>query len=57
MNDVSVINEVGFAAAGLVPTSFRMRSMRARRWVAIACNAAFIAYGHLEGGQPVLQLL
>jgi hypothetical protein len=57
MGDVSVIDGVGFAGAGLVLTTFRMRSMRALRWAAIASNAAFIACGYLAGFPPVLLLL
>ena len=33
-----------------------MRSMNALRWMAIASNLAFIAYGHLGGLMPVLLL-
>src|SRR5215468_10823531 len=56
MSNVSVIDGVGFAAAGLVLATFCMRSMSALRWVAIASNVAFIAYGYLEGLAPVLLL-
>jgi hypothetical protein len=56
MSDVSIINGVGFAAAGLVLATFCMRSMSALRWVAIASNVAFIAYGYLGGLPPVLLL-
>ncbi|HVY58918.1 MAG TPA: hypothetical protein VHA77_13785 [Xanthobacteraceae bacterium] len=47
---------VGFAAAGLVLATFCMRSMSTLRWVAIASNVAFIAYGYLGGLAPVLLL-
>ena len=56
MNDPAVIDGIGFAAAGLVLTTFYMRSMIALRWVAIASNLAFIAYGYLEILAPVLLL-
>ena len=56
MKDLSLTNEVGFAAAGLVLATFCMRSMSALRWVAIASNLAFIAYGYLGGLAPILLL-
>jgi len=56
MSDLSVIDGVGFGAAGLVLATFCMRSMSALRWVAIASNVAFIAYGYLGGLAPVLLL-
>jgi hypothetical protein len=56
MSDLSLTNEVGFAAASLVLATFCMRSMNALRWVAIASNVAFIAYGYLGGLAPVLLL-
>jgi hypothetical protein len=56
MSDLSVIDGVGFGAAGLVLATFCMRSMNALRWVAIASNVAFIAYGYLGGLAPVLLL-
>jgi hypothetical protein len=56
MGDVSIIDEVGFGAAGLVLATFCMRSMSALRWVAIASNVAFIAYGYLGHLAPVLLL-
>jgi hypothetical protein len=33
-----------------------MRSMKPLRWVAIASNVAFIAYGYLGGLAPILLL-
>jgi len=54
MSNLSVIDGVGFAAAGLVLVTFCMRSMTALRWVAIASNVAFIAYAYLRGLAPVL---
>ena len=54
--DHLTIDAIGFAAAGLVLATFCMRSMSALRWVAIASNLAFIAYGHLGNLPPVLVL-
>ena len=56
MSNLPVIDTIGFAAAGLVLATFCMRSMRALRWVAIASNLAFIAYGYLGHLAPVLLL-
>lgn len=56
MSNLPVIDAIGFAAAGLVLATFCMRSMRALRWVAIASNLAFIAYGYLGHLAPVLLL-
>jgi hypothetical protein len=56
MSDLSIIDGVGFGAAGLVLATFCMRSMNALRWVAIASNVAFIAYGYLGHLAPVLLL-
>ncbi len=56
MSDLSVIDGVGFGAAGLVLATFCMRSISALRWLAIASNLAFIAYAYLRGLAPVLLL-
>ena len=56
MSNLPVTDAIGFAAAGLVLATFCMRSMRALRWVAIASNLAFIAYGYLGSLAPVLLL-
>jgi hypothetical protein len=56
MSNVSVIDTIGFAAAGLVLATFCMRSMSALRWVAIASNVAFMTYAYLRGLAPVLLL-
>ena len=56
MSNLSVIDGVGFGAAGLVLATFCMGSMNALRWVAIASNVAFIAYGYLGQLAPVLLL-
>jgi hypothetical protein len=50
------IDLLGYAAAGLVLATFCMRDMVALRWMAIASNLAFIAYGGLAGLGPVLVL-
>jgi hypothetical protein len=56
MSNLSVIDGIGFGAAGLVLATFCMGSMNALRWVAIASNVAFIAYGYLGHLAPVLLL-
>ena len=56
MSVPAVVDGIGFAAAGLVLATFSMRSMIALRWVAIASNLAFIAYGYLGNLAPVLLL-
>jgi hypothetical protein len=56
MDHLSVIDGIGFGAAGLVLATFCMRSMSALRWLAIASNVAFIAYAYLRGLAPVLLL-
>jgi CRP/FNR family cyclic AMP-dependent transcriptional regulator len=56
MSDLPIIDGIGFAAAGLVLATFCMRSMSALRWVAIASNVAFIAYGYFEHLAPILLL-
>ena len=56
MSSLSVIDGVGFGAAGLVLATFCMRSMKALRWIAIASNVAFITYGYLGDLAPVLLL-
>jgi hypothetical protein len=56
MSDPAFVDAIGFAAAGLVLATFSMRSMIALRWVAIASNLAFIAYGYLGHLPPILLL-
>jgi hypothetical protein len=56
LQDHLTFDAIGFVAAGLVLTTFCMRSMSALRWVAIASNLAFIAYGYLGTLPPVLVL-
>jgi hypothetical protein len=55
-SDLSTTDLIGFAAAALVLATFCMASMNALRWMAIASNVAFIAYGYLDGLAPVLLL-
>jgi hypothetical protein len=50
------VNLVGYLAASLVLATFCMRSMGTLRLVALASNAAFIAYGYLANLTPVLLL-
>ena len=56
MSSAAITDGVGFAAAGLVLATFCMRGMRTLRFVAIASNFAFIAYGYLGHLAPVLWL-
>jgi hypothetical protein len=56
MIDPAIVDGIGFVAASLVFATFYMRSMIALRWVAIASNFAFIAYGYFENLPPVLLL-
>ncbi len=57
MSDLSIIDGVEASALPyLVLATFCMRSMNALRWVAIASNVAFIAYGYLGHLAPVLLL-
>jgi hypothetical protein len=56
MSDPAFVDAIGFAAASLVLATFSMRSMIALRWVAIASNLAFIAYGYLGSLAPILLL-
>jgi hypothetical protein len=56
LHDIPIVDGIGYAAAGLVLVAFCMRSMSALRWVALASNLAFIAYGFLGHIAPVLVL-
>lgn len=47
---------IGYLAAALVLAAFWMRSMGSLRYVAIASNLAFIAYGYIGDLMPVLLL-
>ena len=53
---MTAFEPVGYLASALVLATFCMRDMVALRWVAIASNLAFIAYGALAGVGPVLAL-
>jgi hypothetical protein len=50
------VNVVGYLAASLVLATFCMRSMGGLRFMALASNLAFIAYGYLADLMPVLLL-
>jgi hypothetical protein len=56
MTHPPLIDAIGFVAAALVLATFCMRSMRTLRWVALASNLAFLAYGYLGNLAPVLLL-
>ena len=56
LNGLDVGNLLGFLAAGLVLTTFAMRTMLPLRLVGIAGNIAFIAYGLHQGLLPVVFL-
>src|SRR5262245_21480897 len=56
MTHPPVTDAIGFVAAALVLATFCMGSMRSLRWVALASNLAFIAYGYLGNLAPVLLL-
>ena len=53
---MSVTELIGYLASALVLAAFCMRDMVALRWMAIASNLAFIAYGALADLGPVLVL-
>lgn len=53
---MNVIQLIGYFASALVLATFCMRNMVALRYVAIASNLAFIAYGALADIGPVLVL-
>lgn len=53
---MSLIEPIGYLASALVLATFCMRDMGALRWMAIASNLAFIAYGGLADLGPVLVL-
>jgi len=50
------MDAIGYLAASLVLAAFWMRSLSALRYVAIASNLAFIAYGYIGDLMPVLLL-
>jgi hypothetical protein len=53
---VSFTEPLGYLASALVLATFCMRDMGRLRWMAIASNLAFIAYGALADVGPVLLL-
>ncbi len=53
---MNAFEPIGYLASLLVLATFCMRDMVALRWVAIASNIAFIAYGGLADVGPVLLL-
>jgi len=53
---MNLTESIGYLAAALVLAAFCMRDIVALRWLAIASNLAFIAYGALAGLGPVLLL-
>lgn len=53
---MSSFDLIGYLASALVLATFCMRDMAALRWMAIASNLAFIAYGVLADLGPVLML-
>lgn len=53
---MNLTESIGYLAAALVLAAFCMRNIVALRWLAIASNLAFIAYGALAGLGPVLLL-
>ena len=53
---MNVIQLIGYFASALDLATFCMRNMVALRYVAIASNLAFIAYGALADIGPVLVL-
>jgi len=53
---VAGTDAIGYLAASLVLATFCMGSMRSLRYMAIASNLAFIAYGYCEDLMPVLFL-
>ena len=53
---IGFVDLIGCLAATLVLATFCVRSMRLLRWLAIASNFGFIAYGHLGGLVPIVVL-
>ena len=53
---MNFVDLIGCLAATLVLATFCVRSMRLLRWLAIASNFGFIAYGHLGGLLPIVVL-
>jgi hypothetical protein len=53
---MTIIDAIGFVAAGLVFLTFWMKTLMALRVVAIASNVAFAAYGYIADLTPILAL-
>lgn len=53
---MEIAHILGWIAAGLVLTSFYLKTMMPLRFVALASNLAFIAYGIMVGATPVFVL-
>jgi hypothetical protein len=53
---MTIIDVIGWLAAGLTLLTFSMRKMVGLRCVAIGSNVAFILFGYLGGIMPVLVL-
>ena len=53
---MNITEPLGYLASALVLATFCMRDMVALRWMAIASNLAFVAYGALADVGPVLVL-
>jgi hypothetical protein len=53
---MTIIDVIGWLAAGLTLLTFSMRRMVGLRSIAIASNVAFILFGYLGGIMPVLVL-
>ena len=53
---MDLVEPLGYLASALVLATFCMRDIVALRWMAIASNLAFMAYGALADVGPVLAL-
>ena len=53
---MTMVDGLGFVAAGLVLATFCMKRLVPLRGVAISSNLAFILYGYAAGIEPVLVL-
>ncbi|HKW37634.1 MAG TPA: cyclic nucleotide-binding domain-containing protein, partial [Burkholderiales bacterium] len=53
---MSIVDVLGWVAAALVVTTFYLKTMIPLRWVAIASNVAFAAYGLMAGAHPIVAL-
>ena len=53
---MTMVDGLGFVAAGLVLATFCMKRLVPLRGMAISSNLAFILYGYAAGVEPVLVL-